>query len=235
VALDAQTAVKVASTLVRAHKVPEKTENENPRDDLRRPALGRISEPGHQLWRSTLGGDFSVALAAQTAVKVASKLVRAQKVRERTENENPRDDLRRPALGRISEPGHQLWRSTLGGDFFVALAAQTAVKVASKLVRAQKVREKPENRKCARRLKEASVRSNGRTMVPAMTLPLKRWLLRGTGCLNFCKSRIEAGKKPRKCPNNRKAAPRDDLVEACVDRMSEPGSPLWRAILGRVF
>ena len=136
-----------------------------------------------------------MALAAQTAVKVASKLVRAQKVSEKPKKRKTARRLKE-ALGRMGEPWCQLRRSFLRGDFFVALAAQTAVKVASKLVRAQKVPEKPKKRKTARRLKEARVRSNGRTMVPAMTIPLKRWLLRGTGCSNCCKSRVEAGKSP---------------------------------------
>jgi hypothetical protein len=77
-----------------------------PGDDLVRPAFGRMSEPGCQLWRFLLGGGFVVALSAQTAAKVASKLAIAQKKRKLA----LRDDSVRPAFGRMSETGCQLFR-----------------------------------------------------------------------------------------------------------------------------
>jgi hypothetical protein len=64
-------------------------------------------------------------------------------------------------------------------------------------------------RKTARRLKEARVRSNGRTRAPAMTFPLKRWLLRGTGYSNWCEGHVEARNSPESARKNGKAKNRE--------------------------
>jgi hypothetical protein len=98
-------------------------------------------------------------------------------------------------LGRMSEPGCQLWRSTLGGGFLVALAAQTFVKVASKLAKAQKVQNETEIGS-ARRLNAGLRRSHEPPRVPAMACHLRTCLLSSMDRSNGCKSRVEARKSP---------------------------------------
>jgi hypothetical protein len=197
--------------------------------------------------------------------------------------------LWRPPAGRMSKPGCQLWRTVTGGGSRCRLALKLQHK--SRRSSTSPIKEPKRENRLQIRLMEARVRSHEPTRVPAVALPLMRWLLGGMGRSSFCKSRVEARNRPqstRKAPekSNKKyfrtqngrlarlvschrlrfpqgidllfpepkpvttgqpgplsytaicdprfcASP--SLMEACVDRMSEPGCPLWRATLGRVF